>query len=50
MQCDVAYCDFIEEIKEAIESKYKLNITSKEKKLLTVIEKEKPKIQIIRKK
>lgn len=50
VHCDVGACDFTEEIKEAIETKYKLNITAKEKKPLIVIEKEKPKIQIVRKK
>jgi len=43
-------CDFVGEIKEAIEAKYRLNITPKEKKNLNVMEKEKSKIQIVRKK
>jgi hypothetical protein len=50
VQCDVSACDFHSEIKEAIEAKYRLSITPKEKKNLNVIEKEKTKIQIVRKK
>lgn len=50
VQCDVVACDFVEDIKEALEAKYRLNITPKEKKNLIVMEKEKPKIQIVRKK
>jgi hypothetical protein len=49
LPCDVAACDFIAEIVEAIEAKYKFSITPKEKKKLNVIEKERSKINIIRK-
>lgn len=50
VHCDVAACDFHIIIKEAIEAKYKLSITPKEKINLNVTEKDKPKIQIVRKK
>lgn len=50
VHCDVASCDFATEIKEAIEAKYKLSITPKEKTNLNVVVKDKPIIQIVRKK
>ena len=50
VQCDVVVCDFAGEIKEAIEAKYRLNITPKEKMNLNVTEKERTEIKIVRKK
>jgi hypothetical protein len=49
VQCDVATCDFLVEIRDAIEAKYKLNITPTKRKTLNVIEKEKPTVQIVKK-
>lgn len=43
-------CDFFKEIEEEIENRYKLKIVPIEKKKLNVTEKQKPKIEIVKRK